>query len=76
VEPTQCYSWQRLYELAILEIDRAKLPTLITAAQAAINARIAEIQSMNNATADEWQAIEGARSGLRLLIAETKSADK
>jgi hypothetical protein len=73
VEPTRWYSWQRPYELAILEIDRAKLPTLITAAQAAIDARIAEIQSMNNATADEWHAIEDARSGLRILIAETRS---
>ena len=73
MEPTQGYAWQRPYEAAILETDSTKLPARITAAEAAIDARIAEIQSMNNATADEWQAIEGARSGLKILIAETRS---
>jgi hypothetical protein len=73
VEPARCYSWQRPYELAILEIDRAKLPTLITAARAAIDARVAEIKSMNDGTPDEWQAIQDALSGLQILINESRS---
>jgi hypothetical protein len=73
VEPTRCYSWQWPYELAIIEIDRAKLLILITAAQAAIDARIAEIKSMNDGTPDEWQAIQDALSGLQILINESRS---
>jgi hypothetical protein len=67
------YSWQRPYEVAILETDPIQLPHLITAAQAAIDARIAEIQAMNDATPAERQAIEDARNGLRVLIAEVRS---
>ena len=66
------YSWQRHYEAAILETDRTKLPDLITTAQAAIDARIAEIQAMNDGTPAERQAITDARNGLRILIAETQ----
>lgn len=73
MEPTRCYPWQWFYELAILETDRAKLPALIKAAQAVIDARVAEIQSMNNATADERLAIEDAINGLRMLINELRT---
>jgi hypothetical protein len=66
------YSWQRHYEVAILSTDSNQLPDLITAAQAAIDARIAEIQAMNDGTPEEHQAIEDARHGLRILIAETR----
>jgi hypothetical protein len=67
------YAWQRRYEVAILETDRNRLPDLITAAQAAIDARIAEIQAMRDGTPEEHQAIEDAKAGLRILIAETRS---
>ena len=73
MEPTRCYSWQRPYELAILEIDRAKLPTLTTTARAAIDARVAEIKSMNHGTPDERQAIQNALSGLQILNASYTS---
>jgi hypothetical protein len=69
---TRRYAWQTHYEVAILETDRTQLPDLITAAQAAIDARIAEIQGMNDGTPEEHQAIEDARNGLRILIAETQ----
>ena len=68
----ESYSWQRPYEVAIVETDAARLPALITAAQAAIDARIAEIKSMNNGTPEERQAITDARSGLRILIDELR----
>jgi hypothetical protein len=72
VEPTHRYAWQRHYEVAILETDRTRLPDLITAAQAAIDARIAQIRAMHDGTPEEHQAIEDARHGLRILIAETQ----
>jgi hypothetical protein len=71
VETTPGYPWQRPYEAAILETDRTKLPTLIEAAQAAINVRRAEMNGTG--TPAEIQAIEEARSGLRILIAEAKA---
>jgi hypothetical protein len=73
VEIRQNYSWQWCYEVAITETDRTHLPALVTAAQAAIDARIAEIQSMNDSTAEERQAITDARNGLRILIDELRS---
>ena len=76
MEPTRCYPWQWFYELAILETDRTKLPMLIEAAQAAIDARIAEVESSRDVTAAEMQALDDARSGLRILIGESKSLDK
>jgi hypothetical protein len=69
VETTPGYAWQRPYEAAILETDRTKLPTLIEAAQAAINARRAEMDGTGSPA--EMQAIEDACSGLRILMAET-----
>jgi hypothetical protein len=70
VETGQSYTWQWCYEVAITETDRTHLPALITAAQAAIDARIAEIKAMNDGTPEERQAITDARSGLRVLINE------
>jgi hypothetical protein len=67
------YAWQRRYEVAILETDRTQLPDLITAAQGAIDARIAKIQTMNDGTPAERQAITDARNGLRVLIEEIRS---
>ena len=72
----QSYVWQRRYEVAILETDRTQLPALITAAQAAIDARIAEIRSMNNGTPEERQAITDAQNGLQILIDEIKFPDE
>jgi hypothetical protein len=75
VKLTPGYPWQRPYEAAILETDRTKLPTLIEAAQAAIAARLAEIQTTNGGAGSpaEMQAIDDARSGLRILVAEIKA---
>lgn len=70
MEPTPGYAWQRPYEAAILETDRTKLPTLIEAAQAAISARRAEMNGTGSPA--ELRAIEDARVGLRILIAESK----
>jgi hypothetical protein len=71
VETTLGYAWQQPYEAAMLETDRTKLPTLIEAAQTAINARRAEMGGTGSPA--ELQAIEDAKSGLRILIAETRA---
>ena len=70
MEHSRRYSWQRHYEVAILETDRTQLPKLITAAQAAIDARITETQAMNDGSPEERQAITDAINGLRILISE------
>jgi hypothetical protein len=71
VDLTLGYAWQRPFEAAILETDRTKLPALIEAAQAAIDARRAEMNGTG--TPAELHAIEEARSGLRILIAEVRA---
>jgi len=74
------YEWQRLYEAAILETDRSRLPELIAAAQAAIDERSEKLQlvregkasgsTAGDGIADEKQAIEDALGGLRILSKE------
>ena len=68
----RAYKWQRHYEVAFTETDPTKLPVLITAAEAAIEARIAEIRAMHDSTPEEHQAIADARNGLRILILELR----
>ena len=71
VETTPGYTWQRPYEAAILETDRTKLPMLIEVAQAAIEARRAKMNGTGSPA--ELRALEEARSGLRILIAESRA---
>ena len=65
------YEWQRHYEAAILETDRSRLPSLIKAAQAAIDARIEALRLNHGGTAAERQAIADAVNGIRVLEKET-----
>jgi len=67
---TGTYNWRQQYEAALVETDRALLPNLIQVAQAAIDARIAEIRSDRAASTDEQQAIADALSGLHVLRRE------
>jgi hypothetical protein len=62
-----------LYESAVVETDRARLPVLIRAARAAIDARMEQIKEYHRATAEELQALEDALSGLRVLKHEADS---
>jgi hypothetical protein len=71
VETTNGYAWQSPYQTAMLETDRTKLPLLIEVAQAALNARRTEMDGTGSPA--EMQAIEEARSGLRILIAEVRT---
>jgi hypothetical protein len=64
---TRTYGWQRFYEDAILETNRVALPRRIRAAQAAIDARIAQLESNHDGSSDERHAIFTALQGLKLL---------
>ena len=64
------YEWQRHYEAAILETDRSRLPSLINAAQVAIEARVEELRVNHGGTTAEQQAIADALAGLRVLRKE------
>lgn len=67
---SRVYGWQRFYEAAILETNRSRLPVLIQAAQAAIDARVEQLQSNSHDSADEKQAIADAQAGLNVLRKE------
>ena len=64
------YGWQRSYEEAVLETDRSRLPILIRAARAAIDARIEQLKNDQPASAEERQAIADALASLRVLKRE------
>jgi hypothetical protein len=72
--------WQRLYEAAILETDRSRLPALIAEAQAAIDARMDALSAYSDGKTsngkidieayrifEEKQALADALSGIRIL---------
>ena len=61
------YSWQELYEAAILETDDAKLLTRLPAVKAAIDARLQELQMDHGGSSEERQAISDALVGLNVL---------
>jgi hypothetical protein len=67
------FGWQRFYEAAILETNRERLPQLIQAAQAAIDARIDQLRMNHHDSAEERQAIADALAGLRLLKEEVNN---
>jgi hypothetical protein len=58
------YSWQGPYEASILETDPSRLSRLIAIAQAAIDARLAELRSARPADAQEIYVIDIALAGL------------
>ena len=67
---TATYGWQQYYEVASLETDPSRMPDVIKAAQAAIDARIEELLSDHESTPEEQAALADALAGLRLLRSE------
>ena len=61
---TPMYSWQGPYEAAVLENDPSRLSRLIAVAQAAIDARLAELRFTLPADAEEIYVIDIALAGL------------
>lgn len=66
------YGWQRFYEQAVLETDRAHLPRLIDTAQNAIHARIEQLRGDHQDHAAERQALADALAGLQVLKRATE----
>lgn len=64
------YPWEDVYEAAILETERSRLPERIKAAQDAIDSRIEQFQQDHQGTPEERDAIGSALSGIRILKKE------
>lgn len=64
------YTWETVYQAAILETERSRLPDRISAAQTAINSRIDQIQQDHQSTPEERDAIASALAGIRILKEE------
>lgn len=67
------YSWLGTYETAILETDPSRSSRLIALAQAAIDARLAELRHASPADAEEMGAIDNALAGLEILRKATRT---
>lgn len=72
------YGWQRFYQDAVLETDRSRLPVLIRAAHAAIDARMEQLGHDHlghddQGSTEERLAIADAIAGLRVLKHEADS---
>lgn len=67
---TKRYSWEEIYEAAILETDFSRLPERIKAAQTAIDTRMKEMQQDHQGTPAERAAIQSALAGIRILKRE------
>ncbi len=59
--------WQELYRAGLLELRPEELRQGIDAAEKAIQQRIAELRQSESSSAQEFQALEDALRGLRVL---------
>ena len=68
-QPWKSQPWVEAYDLAVLEVDLAKLPSRIEAAQSVIELRVAELsnQSYLEGRLPEMESIIRALQVLRLL---------
>lgn len=63
------YSWEPLFQAAVLETDDGKLPKLIEEARTAINLRFRELGLDGNNPAEQ-HALQKALDGLKILQEE------
>jgi hypothetical protein len=73
---TRIYDWQRLYQRALIETDRSRLPLLVGAARAVITMRVQQLRSDSLASKEERQALEDALASLRVLRQESSADGK
>ena len=66
-ESVQANGWKELYVAALLEGDRAKIPTLITEAERAIVLRARELFSAAGDNIEEEEELDDALYALRAL---------
>lgn len=62
--------WKQLYSAALVELDPIRLKERVQAAQIAIEARILELTGNIQSEPGEWQALQDAASGLKILSRE------
>ncbi len=62
--------WKQLYQSAMLEFDRNKLAERLDLAYAAVNERLRQISTDKARSPEEWQQLNDAISGLRVLKRE------
>ena len=70
---TLTYSWQDLYEAAVLEPDWSKLNERIQTAESAIKKRLHELSLNHGGTPEERQAIVDTLNSLNVLRADVAS---
>ncbi|HTS06247.1 MAG TPA: hypothetical protein VMP68_11755 [Candidatus Eisenbacteria bacterium] len=61
------YAWQTLYQAALFETDRSKIPVRIAQAEQAILARVKELFEANGDHIEEDQVLDDALYALRAL---------
>ena len=67
-------AWQERYRVALLTLRPEELRQRIDEAEQSIHPRIAELRRNDSASAEEWQALDDALRGLRVLAStECKS---
>jgi len=67
------YVWKEPYKAALLETDRGKLQKRLTAAKAAIDVRLQELQSDHGGTPEERLAISDALASLNVIRRELEN---
>jgi hypothetical protein len=67
------YTWQALYEAAVLETDNGKLAKRLPVVKAGMDARLQKLQMEYQGTREERQAISDALIGLDVLQRERLS---
>ena len=60
-------NWREVYEAALFETDRQKLPSRIAEAEKALILRARELFAMSGDTTEEGQAVDDALYALRAL---------
>jgi len=62
--------WRELYSAALMELDPRKLKACVESASAAVEERANELARENQRASAEWQMLQDARSGLKILRRE------
>jgi len=64
--------WEEVYRLAVLEVDRRKMPDRISAARDAVAGRLEQMEGDSNHR-EERDRLEHALNALKVLTAESQA---
>ena len=65
--PIGVRNWRDLYQAALFEMDRQKLPSRIAEAERALNVRACELYAISGEASDEGRSIQHALNSLHAL---------